>query len=181
VAREIGLQVLHHPMSSALLPELPLPVTVPFTYSVTNSERYLAHLLWASGFAERKQKDRILLWADNVRRVRLAVLAERVDLTQRASEDRALGTAVEAARRAGVRTRSRLIDDGMDLALALGIGALSSFVVNGWPDMYVTLAAYVASKKSDLGERLMRPMFENRLRLKNLAEMPGRINPTFVQ
>ncbi|WP_405523611.1 hypothetical protein OG426_10060 [Streptomyces canus] len=181
VAREMGMQVMHHPMRTAILPELPRTVTVPVTYPVSNSERFMAHLLWASGFAERRQNDRILLWADNVRRMRLAVLAEEIDLPQRISDDHALRTAVDAARRVGIRTHKRLIDDGVDLAVALGIGALSSFIVDGWPDMYITLATYAASKKQDVGDRLMRPTFENRRRLKNLAEMPGRINPNFIR
>jgi hypothetical protein len=94
-------------------------------------------------------------------------------------EDRALDTAVNAARRAGIRTHSTLIDDGMDLIVALGVGALSSFVVNGWPDMYLTLGTYVASKKQDVGERVMRATLENRRRLKHLAETPGRITTHF--
>jgi hypothetical protein len=72
----------------------------------------MAQLLWASAFSERRHDARIRLWADNVRLVRMAVRAEEIDLPQRASEDRALGTAVDAARRAGVRTYSRLIADG---------------------------------------------------------------------
>nr|WSY54595.1 hypothetical protein OG999_33635 [Streptomyces sp. NBC_00886] len=107
-------------------------------------------------------------------------MAEEIDLPQKASDDQALRTAVEAARRVGIRTHRQLIDDGVDLAIALGVGALSSFVVNGWPDMYVTVATYATSKKRDIGERLMGPTFENRRRLKNLAELPGRINPNFI-
>jgi hypothetical protein len=59
------------------------------------------------------------------------------------------------------------------------VGALSSFVVNGWPDMYVTLGTYIASRKEDLGDRAARVTFENRRRLKRLAETPGRITPSF--
>lgn len=181
VAREMELQVMHHPMRTAILPTLPQPADAPLVYSVTNSERFMAHLLWAGSFGERKQTDRIQLWAENVRRVRLAVLNEEIDLPQRSSDDRAIRTAVDAARKAGIRTHAKLIDDGVDLAVALGIGALSSFVVNGWPDMYVTLATYVASKKQDVGERLMRPTYENRRRLRHLGELPGRIIPNFVR
>lgn len=108
--------------------------------------------------------------------VRLTVQAEAVDLPQRSSEDRALDTAADAARKAGVRTHSRLLDDCSDLVIAMGLGALSSFVVNGWPDMYVTLGTYAASKKENLGERAMRGAFENPRRLKQLADgVPGRI------
>jgi len=139
----------------------------------------MAQLLWASGFAERKHHERIRLWAGNVRLVRMAIRAEVIDLPQRSSEDRALDTAVDAARRAGVRTHSRLIADCADLMLAMGVGALSSFVVNGWPDMYVTLGTYIASRKEDLGDRAARMTFENRRRLRRLAEVPGRITPRY--
>lgn len=180
VARDMGIQVLHHPVRTALLPDLSVPGSEPIRHDVTNSERFMAQLLWASGFAERRHDARIRLWAENVRLVRLAVQAEAVDLPQRSSEDRAMETAIDAARKAGVRTHSRLVDDCSDLVIAMGIGALSSFVVNGWPDMYVTLGTYIASKKENFGERAMRTAFENRRRLRQLAEgIPGRITAHF--
>jgi hypothetical protein len=178
-AAEYGRQVLHHPVRHPVLPVLTGPAAVPVPYEVTNSERMMAQLLWASGFAERKQHERIRLWAENVRVVRMAIRGEFIDLPQRSSDDRALDTAVDAARRAGVRTYSRLVADCADLMLAMGVGALSSFVVNGWPDMYVTLGTYIASRKEDLGDRAARVTFENRRRLKRLAETPGRITPSF--
>ena len=177
-AQEYGRQVLHHPVRRPVLPVLTGPA-VPVPYEVTNSEHMMAQLLWASGFAERKHHERIRLWAENVRLVRMAIRAEFIDLPQRSSDDRALDTAVDAAKRAGVRTYSRLIADCADLMLAMGVGALSSFVVNGWPDMYVTLGTYIASRKEDLGDRAARVTLENRRRLKRLAETPGRITPRF--
>lgn len=179
IAREMGVQVLHHPMRMPLLPDLSASGVAAIQHDVTNSERYMAQLLWASGFSERRHDARILLWAENVRLVRLAIQNESIDLPQRSSEDRALDTAVDAARRVGVRTHPKLLDDCSDLLVALGFGALSSFIVNGWPDMYVTLGVYVASKKEDLGQRTMRMTAENRRRLRQLADVPGRITVRF--
>jgi hypothetical protein len=179
VAREMGVQVLHHPMRMPLLPDLFVDEAVAVPHDVTNSERHLAQLLWASGFSERKHDARIKLWAENVRLARMAVEAEAIDLPQRSSEERALETAVDAARRVGVRTHAKLLDDCSDLIIAMGFGAMSSFIVNGWPDMYVTLGTYVASKKDNFGERTMRMVFENRRRLKQLADVPGRITVRF--
>jgi hypothetical protein len=179
VARETGLQVLHHPVRVPLLPDLAIEADVTVTHDITNSERFMAQLLWASGFSERQHDARIRLWAENVRLVRMAVQAEAIDLPQRTSEDRALETAVDAARRVGVRTHARLIDECADMLIAMGFGALSSFVVNGWPDMYITLGTYAASKKENFGQRTMRATFENRRRLRQLAETPGRITVRF--
>jgi hypothetical protein len=162
-----------------VLPTLTGQAAASVSYAVTNSEGMMAQLLWASGFAERRHYDRIRLWAENVRLVRMAIRGELIDLPQRSSDDRALDTAVDAARRAGIRTHSRLIADCADLMLAMGVGALSSFVVNGWPDMYVTLGTYIASRKEDFGDRAARMTLENRRRLKRLAETPGRITPRF--
>jgi hypothetical protein len=178
VARETGLQVLHHPVRMPLLPALESD-GVAVAHDVTNSERFMAQLLWASGFGERSHDARIRLWAENVRLVRVAVQAEIVDLPQRASEDRALETAVDGARQAGVRTHAKLIDECADLMIAMGFGALSSFVVNGWPDMYITIGTYVASKKENLGQRAARTVLENRRRLRQLAETSGRITVRF--
>jgi hypothetical protein len=179
-AQEYGLQVLHHPARRPALSELTGPAAVRVPYEVTNSERMMAQLLWASGFAERGHPERIRLWAENVRLVRMASRTEYIDLPQRSSDERALDTAVDAAKRAGVRTYSRLIADCADLLLAMGVGSLSAFVVNGWPDMYVTLGAYIAARKEDLGDRATRMTFENRRRLKRLAQTPGRITPHFA-
>jgi hypothetical protein len=179
IAQEMGMQVLHHPVRTPALPDLPDGATSAVRYDVTNTERIMAHLLWGSGFAERNHNKRIQLWADNVRLVRMAVLTEAIDLPQRTSEDRAVETAVDAARRAGIRTHSKLIEDSADLAFAMGVGALSSFVVNGWPDMYITIGAYVVSKSQAIGERAIRATFESRRRLKQLAEVPGRITSRF--
>ncbi len=179
VAREMGVQVLHHPVRTPLLPELSGAGGAPISHEVTNSERFMAQLLWASGFSERQHNSRIMLWAENVRLVRLAVQAEAIDLPHRSSEDRALETAVDAARRAGVRTHSRLMADCADAVIAMGLGALSSFVVDGWADMYVTLGTFIVSKKENLGERATRAAFENRRRLRQLADVPGRITVRF--
>jgi hypothetical protein len=176
----MGAQVLHHPVRVPLLPELTGIAGAPVvSHEVTNSERFMAQLLWASGFAERQHNSRIMLWADNARLVRLAVQAEAIDLPQRSSEDRALETAADAARRAGVRTHSRLVADCADAVVAMRLGALSSFVVNGWPDMCITLGTFIASKKQNLGERAAHPAFESRRRLMRLADVPGRITVHF--
>jgi hypothetical protein len=151
VAQEMGMQVLHHPVRAPVLPDLAEVGAAPVLYEVTNTERVMAHLLWASGFAERGHSGLIRLWAENVRLVRMAVLAETVDLPQRASADRAVDTAVDAARRAGVRTHSKLFEHSIDLAVAMGLGVLSSFVVNGWSDMAITAGAYAVRRRNASG------------------------------
>jgi hypothetical protein len=107
-------------------------------------------------------------------------LAEMIDRPHRTSETRALDTAVDAARNAGVRAHSRLVDDGIDLLLAAGVGALTSFVVNGWPDMVATLAAYAGSRKEQLGARVAKQVFDSNRRLRHLAETPGRVTGRFT-
>ena len=180
VARSAGIQVMHHPVRAPMLPELSDVDLPPVPYELTNSERFMAQLLWASGFAERDADRRIRLWADNVRLVRTAVLAEVVDLPHRTSETRALDTAVDAARNAGVRAHSRLVDDAIDLLLAAGVGVLTSFVVNGWPDMLTTLASYVGSRKEQIGTRVAKQALDSNRRLKHLAETPGRVTGRFA-
>ena len=179
VARNAGIQVMHHPVRAPMLPELSEVDLPPVPYELTNSERFMAQLLWASGFAERDVDRRIRLWSDNVRLVRTAVLAEMIDLPHRTSESRALDTAVDAARNAGVRAHSRLVDDAIDLLLAAGVGALTSFVVNGWPDMLTTLASYAGSRKEQLGARVAKQVLDSNRRLKHLAETPGRVTGRF--
>ncbi|MEU4215065.1 hypothetical protein [Actinoplanes sp. NPDC026623] len=181
VARSAGIQVMHHPVRGPMLPELSEADLPPVPYELTNSERFMAQLLWASGFAERDADRRIRLWSDNVRLVRTAVLAEMIDLPHRTSESRALDTAVDAARSAGVRAHSRLVDDAIDLLLAAGVGALTSFVVNGWPDMITTLATYAGSRKEQIGARVAKQVLDSNRRLKRLAETPGRVTGRFSQ
>lgn len=180
VARGAGIQVMHHPVRAPMLPDLAEADLPPVAYELTNSERFMAQLLWASGFRELDADRRIRLWSDNVRLVRTAVLTEMIDLPQRTSETRALDTAVDAARSAGVRAHSRLVDDAIDLLVAAGVGALTSFVVNGWPDMLTTLASYAGSRKEQLGARVANQVLDSSRRLKHLAETPGRVTGRFV-
>jgi hypothetical protein len=179
IARSAGIQVMHHPVRVPVLPELSEADRPPVPYELTNSERFMAQLLWTSGFAERDVDRRIRLWSDNVRHVRTAILTETIDLPHRTSETRAIDTAVDAARKAGVRAHPRLIDDAVDLLLAAGVGVLTSFVVNGWPDMVTTLASYVGSRKEQLGARVAKQVLDSNRRLKNMAEMPGRVTGQF--
>ncbi|MEV6349436.1 hypothetical protein [Actinoplanes sp. NPDC051851] len=180
VARSAGIQVMHHPVRAPMLPDLPETNNPPVPYELTNSERFMAQLLWASGFTERNVDRRIRLWADNVRLVRVGVLTETIDLPHRTSETRALDTAVDAARNVGVRTHARLIDDGIDLLVAAGFGVLTSFVVNGWPDMIATLAAYAGSHREKLGTSVAKQALDNNRRLRQLAETPGRVTGHFA-
>jgi len=177
VARSAGIQVMHHPVRAPMLPKLSEQDLPPVPYELTNSERFMAQLLWASGFAERDADRRIRLWSDNVRLVRTAVLAEAIDLPHRTSETRALDTAVDAAR---IRAHSRLVDDAIDLLLAAGVGVLTSFVVNGWPVMLTTLASYVGSRKEQIGTRVAKQALDSNRRLKHLAETPGRVTGRFA-
>lgn len=163
-----------------MLPRLLETGNPPVPYELTNSERFMAQLLWGSGFAERDVERRIQLWADNVRLVRTGVLTEIIDLPHRTSETRALDTAVDAARTVGIRTHARLIDDGIDLLMAAGVGVLTSFVVNGWPEMIATLAAYAGSHREKLGARVAKKTLDNNRRLRQLAETPGRVTAHFT-
>lgn len=86
---------------------------------------------------------------------------------------------MDTARKAGVRAHSRLIDDAVDLLVAAGVGVLTSFVVNGWPDMIATLGAYAGSHREKLGARLAEQALDNGRRLRRLAETPGRVTGRF--
>ena len=62
-----------------------------------------------------------------------------------------------------------------DFAFAFGIGMLSSFTVDGWLDMALSMATYAASRRTKVGDRVADVAYKRRRRLMNLAEAPGRI------
>lgn len=184
VAQQAGWQILHHPVRSAVLP--PLPRGSRNAFPLPNSAYYLSNVLLAAAFAESSPERRVALWAENVHKARMAVLSDEVELPQKPSDDSALSTAVDAAKRIGItaypRRTSIILDEVLNLTLAVGVGALTSFLLMGWESLSASMIAYGVSReitrRKKLGERVL-GLAETR-RLRDMATLgPGRIGRTW--
>lgn len=176
IARKSGLQIMHHPLREGILSKP--KQTVPKNFSVSNTERYLCNIVLASAFTEKNHADRISAWTGNVRKVKNAASAGWIDTGMKDSEEVALDLAVDAAKRLDIRVHAKRIDEVLDVALAVGCGALTSFILTDWPGFSAGLVEHAISKKVDLSKKVTGSLLDTKLRLRQLAvSEAGRIEP----
>jgi hypothetical protein len=171
-------QLLHHQSRDALFPPQPMRVT---EFHLSDTERYIATILVASAYRERSYDARIRAWTAAVLRVRdLAVHEESADLRQKHHDSVALDEAIRVAKKAGVRTTSKLIDHAIDAGASIGVGVLTSFVLSPLVGFLAGLGAGYAMKRLRLGEQVG-SLFERPRRLRDLASGgPGSIGRTWT-
>jgi len=180
IAQKSSIQVIHHPFREGVLPHLKKSGTVRFV--VSNTERYLSNIVLASAFAERREKQRVSCWVENVLKVRKAVLAGAIDTRQKDFNKVALDLAVDAAKRVDIRIHPRWLDEVLDAIFAIGVGALASFVLNSWTGFVSKIIHYGVSRKVDIGKEATCRVLDTKARLRDLAiSEPGRIKQTWKE
>ena len=176
VAQVSSLQIIHHPVRFPVLPSSNGKPRIEFPVS---TERYLSSIILAGAFTERGVENRIACWIENVSKVRKMMQQERIDLRRKAHEEISFETAVEAARKAGVRSHPQWIDEALDISAACGVGILTSFYLASWESFLVSMGVYAITRKINLGETIATTAYERESRLRNLAQAgPGRIEQT---
>ena len=105
-------------------------------------------LLWKNSPPER-----VSAWIENVRKVKRAVNEGRIDTGAKNNESVALDLAVDAAKRLDIRVHSRRIDEVLDATLAVGFGALTSFVLTDWSGFSLQLLAGLKDIRSETARR----------------------------
>jgi len=180
VARKSNLQIIHHPFREQFLPRQKKSGKIRFF--VSNTERHLSNIVLASAFAEQGEKQRVSCWLENVLRIRKAVLTGAIDTRQKDYDKVALDLAVDAARRVNIRIHSRWLDDVLDAAFAVGIGTLTSFVLDPWLGFAGGVIEYGISRKVDIGKEVAHLVFDTQARLRDLAKSgSGRIERTWKE
>ncbi len=178
VARRANLQIMHHPLRNGVL--RPLAGHACQEVQVSNTLAYLSNVLLASAFSQRHAQ-RMEVWLENLRLVRRASLAGALDLRAKTTDDVALALAVDAARKLDITVHRRALDRTLDAAAGLGVGGLTSFVVQGWEAFAAALGAAglstgVSKMIGDPSRRAISVVTKRRRRLRELAKAgPGRI------
>ena len=184
IAEAANMQIIHHPIRHGILPKKK-ETTV---FMLTNTEEYLTSIILAGALSEKKVKDRIAVWADNVIKARNAAKIGLIALSQKDSNSVAESLAMAAAKRLDLRTYSRLTAIRFEAMSSLIIGGLIYLVLCPWAGippgvdligLPVGLGVRAAIRHKtgrDLGDRIASLLSQRRARLHDLAEaVPGRI------
>jgi hypothetical protein len=171
-AEESSAQILSHPIRQPVLRDLRRGDSIPIL--ISNTERYLASIALAGAFAERKHEARVSSWAENI--VTLRHAREQINLDPKDRDETARDTAIDAAKKFGVRVHSRRLETFLDVGVGLGSSALTSFVLSPWESMAVGSAMSALSAKQKIGQKIARTLTTMRGRLIRLSRMvPGRV------
>lgn len=173
VARSSAWQIMHHPSRYPILASLKGKPRAEFL--ISNTEFYFSNIILAGAFAE-SPKNRIKCLVENISKVKEATLAEKIDLRPKRLKDISLDAAVDAVKKAGIRTYPQWIEEAIDHSFSLGVNLLSLFLI--------PLAGLITSEGTDLATRRWNPgklvataLYERKGQLYDLAEAgPGRID-----
>lgn len=178
VARRQASQVVHHPFRQSVLSRLHGSRT---EYELENTERYLANIILAAAFAEKRHEARITVWAQNVLLARQGLMDESIALFPKRSDVVGLETAIRSAKQIGIRTHPKWLEHALDASVALGVGALSSFYLEGWGSFAAGMVGYGTSLALAGGRRGVQQLAARSRRLRDLAAAgPGRIQPRWT-
>ena len=174
IAQKSCLQIIHHPFRESVLS--PLKTTDTAQFVVSNTELYLSNIVLAGAYAERGEKQRVSCWVENVLKVRKAVFAGAIDTGPKDFDKVALDLALEAAKKVDICIHSRWLDEVLDAVFAVGVGALTSFILNPWTGFVVGVIQYGVSQKFDIVKEVTHQIIDTKARLRDLAQSePGRI------
>ena len=131
-AENSQMQILAHPVREPIYRPLRSASRIPI--QISNTQRYLANITVAAAFGERSHETRVAsVGVENVLRLRRG--RDQINLAQKDRDETARDTAVEAARKVGVRVHSRLLENVLDAGIGLGSAALTSFALVPWQSM----------------------------------------------
>jgi hypothetical protein len=168
------LQIMHHPVRSAILAPLRQKGMVQF--EITNVQYHLSSIIVAAALKEKDQQQRIRSWIENVRLAKGALNTASFDLEDPPSQDKVIEKVVDIAKRIHLRTYSRLFDDVLGYMLGLGIGSLASIVLHEYAGLVLTPLAEQLARKANMDVNIARMLTERKGRLRDLARFaPGRI------
>jgi hypothetical protein len=171
-AEEDRYQIMSHPVRRPVLKRSPLWARVQI--DISNTERYLANVVLASAFSERKHDKRVAQWVQNVATLRKA--RKEINLEPKDRDETARDVAIEAAKRFDIAPRYKMLENVVDAGIWLGSTALTSFGLAPWESMVVGGTMYVLSARKKIGGQLVSPFSSRRGRLRKLSQLnAGRI------
>jgi len=130
---------------------------------------------WKEHLTRHGHESRVALWVENV--VKLRNVRHLINLDPKDRDETARDAAIDAARRFGIRTHPKALENFLDAGIGFGSTALTSFMLVPWESMAVGSALYLLSARSRLGDQIARTLSATRMRLRRLSELePGRID-----
>jgi len=180
IANESNVQIIQHPLRE-MIHQLNESTEKIFEHSVPNTRLYLANIIVASSFAEKKVENRIKCWCENIKKSRVATLNRDFDLSHKDNDNVAKSRAVECAKILGIRTHSTFIEYAFEITAVISVSILSSFVLQPWISAVSSVGIGMMSAKKPIGKRLSRSIFERNSRLSDLADAgPGKIKRVWL-
>jgi hypothetical protein len=151
-------------------------------FLLSNTEQYLTKIIFASALVEPKLEAKISVWAENIQKVRSAVVLGRIDLRQKNMDSIALELAIDAAKRSDIRVHPRYMETVLDAAVSLGISAFTSFSLAPWfVTLPVTIGEFIVSRRLKIVEHTARRLFLSEKHLRDLATSePGRVQSALI-
>lgn len=177
-SREDGLQTIHHPLRSTVLPSMRQLGNVQDVEFPITVRSLLATIIVNGAKKETSQERRIEAWIENVRLIKGGLNAKYYNLEDPASLEKAMNKAVEIAQKLHIRTYPRDLENMLGYMLGVGVGMLTKIVLRQFDglDLLVVPAVERLANRTGMEERVARLLTGYKGRLRDLAIFaPGRI------
>jgi len=174
LAKGGGLQLVAHPYRRSVQLQLPEGPGKP----VLRSEELFARIIIGAALFKRNPEERVLLWAETLRKARDAVSKGSVALPQTVLDTEAELFAVDAARRLGVADHLKILARAIDVTLSLAFPVLVALTVSPWlsPLGPIATQSYRYSAGVSVGDQLARVARSTHAHFRALAKLaPARV------
>lgn len=145
---------------------------------VLSSEEYFVKAIIGSALLETTQDRRVKTWVDNVVKARRAIESRQAALPETTIDSYAERCAADAARACGISASYSRVRRELDVATALGMGAILTIGVSPWigPLGPIAAAFYAYHRRASIGDDIARKLMDTTKRFRRLARsVPGRI------
>ncbi len=168
--------IIHHPIRELYLPKL--HGAREEEYPLSKTVEYLASIILMGAFEESPDR-RSDTWADNMYKVLTTINDKESDLRLKSRDRNSVDCAVEIAHAANIRAHHHLIDAGLRLGWAAGVGVATTFVFTPWP--WISVLASIAADQVDQKAKIVpwgtRLIWESPWKLRRLARaFPSRVS-----
>ena len=175
---QMECQIMHHPIRQHIL----LPLSEGTEYRIPKAVEYLARIIANGAMEEKKPKDRILCWTENIRVIQEAYWQNAIPeiLNLELGQDEALELVKNTAVQLHLRAYTRSLETLLEFTIMSGTLA-SSLLVLPWPSgllVGVGLGAgtWILGVQKPLGRRAAEALKLTKGHLRELAiSKPGRI------
>ncbi len=183
----------HHPLRQHMLTHpildeiAPLDKKRPTRHTFTDPMKYLVSLIVTAPWKEEKQIDRVILWRENIKKVKLACMLNKIDprfsIHTEISDEDSILLAIDTARDLKLRIYPKNYEKYIGYARTLFMGCLG-FISQPWwfgPTlMTIDLGMQILEKENPFGRKICENRYLKNKRLDELAKaQAGQIDIDF--